>query len=92
MALARRSELFFVILFALSTHCIYDFNPFTYPQWTSTWMLRICHIALTAVLSKTEHRILYGTSGLAGLGGKEEPGKYMGTDRHTHMQTDASIP
>ena len=49
----------FVTLFALSTHCKYDFIHFTFPQWMSTWMFRICHIALTAVLSKTEHRILY---------------------------------
>ena len=36
------------------------------------------------------------TSGLAGLGGKGEPGKYMETDRHTDthtgMHTDVSIP
>ena len=49
----------FVILFALSTHCKYDFIHFTCCQWTSTWMVRICHIALTDVPSKTEHRILY---------------------------------
>ena len=45
---------------ALSTNCKYDFIHFTYCQWASTWMLRICHIALSAVPSKTEHRILYG--------------------------------
>ena len=49
----------FVIFFALSTHCKYDFIHLTYPQLMSTWILRICHIALTAVLSKIEHRLLY---------------------------------
>ena len=57
----------FIILLALSTRCKYDFIHFTVCQWTSTWMLRICHIALTAVPSKTEHRILHGHSAYIGI-------------------------
>ena len=38
---------------------IQDFIPFTCRQWLSTWNLRTCHVALTAVFSKTKYRILY---------------------------------
>ena len=44
-----------------STHCKYDFIPFTSPQWVSTWKVRTGHITLSDVPSKTEHRILYGS-------------------------------
>ena len=60
MALARRFELFLVILFPFSTHCKIYFIPLTSRQWTSTWMLRTGHITLSAVPTNTEHRILYG--------------------------------
>ena len=43
-----------------SKHKKYDFILFTYCHWALNWMLRICNITLSAVLSKTEHRILYG--------------------------------
>ena len=46
--------------YSLSLLCKYEFIPFTSPQSLSTWNLRTGHIALTAVLSKTEYRILYG--------------------------------
>ena len=49
----------FCHIFAPSIHCEYDFIPFTSPQWASTWILRTGHITLSAVPSKTEHRILY---------------------------------
>ena len=50
----------FCHIFGPSMDCTYDFIPFTCRRWTSTWNLRMCHIALTTVLSKTEYRILYG--------------------------------
>ena len=56
---SKKAQVVFVIYFAPSTHCKYDFIPFTQLQWASTWKLRICHITLSAVPSKTEHRILY---------------------------------
>ena len=56
---SKKAQVVFVIYFAPSTHCKYDFIPFTQLQWASTWKLKICHITLSAVPSKTEHRILY---------------------------------
>ena len=56
---SKKAQVVFVIYFAPSTHCKYDFIPFTQLQWSSTWKLKICHITLSAVPSKTEHRILY---------------------------------
>ena len=60
---SKKAQVVFVIYFAPSTHCKYDFIPFTQLQWASTWKLRICHITLSAVPSKTEHRILYDSVG-----------------------------
>ena len=42
-----------------STHCKYDFIPFTSRHSPSTWTLKTGHIALTAALSKTERSILH---------------------------------
>ena len=56
---SKKAQVVFVIYFAPSTHCKYDFIPCTSHQWASTWKLRICHITLCVVPSKTEDRILY---------------------------------
>ena len=57
VALTRRSELFLSYCFH-SPHCKYDFIHFIYCQWKSTWMIITGHITLSAVPSKTEHRIM----------------------------------
>ena len=49
----------FVILFALSMYCKFDFIPFSSCRWPSTWTLRKSHITLSPVLTKTKHIILY---------------------------------